>query len=168
MKHLYFIRHGESVMNKDRKFAGQTDTPLTELGRKQARLVANEITNYNFDVIVSSPLIRALETAQIIAKIIDYPTDKIVINDIFMEHNVGSLAGKPWDNYEEFDTRFTDMESKNDFRKRVEAGLNFLHRLPEDNVLLVGHGSFAGILREITSPTLGYAEPPNAKLTRLI
>src|SRR5581483_5723923 len=75
MKKLYFIRHGESVSNVERWHAGRIDTPLTERGRQQAREAGKKAKaqKLHFDLIVSSPLSRALETARIIAKEIGYP-----------------------------------------------------------------------------------------------
>src|SRR5690606_2527197 len=67
MKKLYFIRHGLSVMNRQGVFSGSIDTPLTDEGRKQAKRAGKLARDFGIDYIVSSPLARALETAQIIA-----------------------------------------------------------------------------------------------------
>src|SRR5882762_6928889 len=99
MKYLYFCRHGQSQLNLERIYAGQTDTPLTDLGREQAKLAGDRADGIQPDLIVSSPLVRALETAQIIAGEIGYPLGKIATNDIFKERSLGSLEGKSWDEY---------------------------------------------------------------------
>ncbi len=66
---IFVVRHGESEGNRDNKFRGRTDFPLTERGRSQAEETGKELTKFGkFDVIFTSPLIRAKETAEIISK----------------------------------------------------------------------------------------------------
>lgn len=168
MKRLYFVRHGQSEANKRHVFAGQIDTPLTAVGRAQARAAGLSAKKFKFDLIVSSPLVRALETAQIIADTIGYPRDKIIVNEIFKEHYIGSLAGKPWRGYEEFDKRFPDMESWETMLERAKSGLEFLKMQTSENILLVGHGSFSRALRTVIDPSQIYDEQPNAKVVQLI
>ena len=64
---FYFVRHGESEANAAQRFAGQTDSPLTGLGRKQAAAVADALGTVRFDRVVSSDLSRARDTAAAIA-----------------------------------------------------------------------------------------------------
>lgn len=64
---ITFIRHGEIESNLRHAYVGWTDKPLTENGREQAKYVAKRLKNVKFDAIYTSPLIRAKETAKIIA-----------------------------------------------------------------------------------------------------
>jgi broad specificity phosphatase PhoE len=168
VKHLYFVRHGESAANVQRVFAGQMDTPLTEKGREQAKAAGKAARKQHFDLIVSSPLVRAYDTAKIITHEIGYPVENIVVNDIFKEHYIGDLSGKSWDEYDEFDPRITNMESLNELKARAAKGLEFLRGLPADTILLVGHGSFVRLLQTAIDPTREYPEPPNAEVVQLI
>ncbi|MEO6761410.1 MAG: histidine phosphatase family protein [Candidatus Saccharimonadales bacterium] len=168
MKQLYFVRHGESEANLQRVFAGQMDTPLTNKGRTEARTASESLKNQHFDLIVSSPLVRAHETAQIIAHKIGYSMGSIIVSDIFKEHYIGDLAGKSWDEYDEFDSRISNMESYDDLQERAKKGLKFLESRPEDTILLVGHGSFVRHLRTAIDPTQEYTEPKNAEVIKLI
>lgn len=176
MKHLYFIRHGESAANVLRQFAGQVDSLLTERGRRQAAATSPDVAKLGIDLILSSPLRRALDTAKIIAKDIGYPVDGIITNDLFMEHDVGQLAGKSWDDYREFDESFEGLESEADFRARVKRGLEFIKSRPEDTVLLVSHGGvYVQLLEILHIPNTekpdrdaNAGEPTNAKVTRII
>ena len=68
MTHFYVIRHGESDGNLRGTFSGKADVELTELGRRQARLTAEYLAKKHIDVAYASDLIRAFETAQIIAR----------------------------------------------------------------------------------------------------
>ena len=65
---FYLVRHGESEANVARRFAGRTDSPMTERGREQAKAVAEALAKIHFDRIVSSPLSRCRDTALVIAR----------------------------------------------------------------------------------------------------
>ena len=93
----YFVRHGESQANVDRIFAGiDRPAPLTRLGRQQARLAGRAILDMkiNINQIVSSPLGRARETAEIIAASVGIDPAGIVFDVRLIEYDVGELAGK--------------------------------------------------------------------------
>jgi alpha-ribazole phosphatase/probable phosphoglycerate mutase len=64
---VYLARHGESDWNAANRFQGHSNRPLTKEGRRQAEALAELVAHKNVDAIYSSPLIRALETAQIVA-----------------------------------------------------------------------------------------------------
>jgi broad specificity phosphatase PhoE len=64
---LYLVRHGQTTWNKERKLQGATDIPLDEEGRKQAHNIRKTLGLERIDRVVSSPLSRAYETAEIIA-----------------------------------------------------------------------------------------------------
>ena len=63
---LYIIRHGETAWNKKLLLQGQTDIPLNENGRELAQVTARALQMVPFDLCITSPLLRAKETAQII------------------------------------------------------------------------------------------------------
>lgn len=65
---LYFIRHGETEWNKQRKLQGQVDIPLNEYGRSLAKITAEGMADIPFDKVFTSPLKRAKETAQILCE----------------------------------------------------------------------------------------------------
>ena len=65
---IYFIRHGETIWNKEKKIQGQSDIPLNEYGKELAHITAEAIKDIPFDIVYSSPLIRAKETAEILVK----------------------------------------------------------------------------------------------------
>ena len=90
--HLILLRHGESVGNAEGKHQGQSDFPLTEKGEAQVRALAQRWQNEKItvDLIISSPLSRALGTAQILAEILHIP---LKLNPLWMERNNGVLAG---------------------------------------------------------------------------
>lgn len=155
MKHLYFVRHGLSEMNKLKQWGG-ADTPLAQEGHEQAKLTAQQIKDADLavDVIISSPLPRALDTAKHIATAIDYPEDKIIQNDLFVERLFGDLEGtkdqKVFDEYlidESSIDKIQGVERMTDLQWRAQKALDYLKNLPNDNILVVSHGAFGRALR---------------------
>lgn len=87
---ICLVRHGQTDWNAQGKLQGQTDIPLNELGKIQARQCGEFLMKEDWDVIITSPLIRARETADIIAHYMDVP----VIEKIeFIEKNFGAAEG---------------------------------------------------------------------------
>ena len=86
---IYLVRHGESEAN----VAGLhgLDTKLTETGKKQAKLLAQQFKKIHFDAIFSSPLVRAKETAAIIAE--EHKLE-VLTKEALRERNEGILDGK--------------------------------------------------------------------------
>lgn len=69
MKKLYLLRHGQTEFNVKKLVQGRCDSPLTDLGRKQAGMAAAWLKSHDVvpDKVVSSPLGRAMDTAQLVA-----------------------------------------------------------------------------------------------------
>lgn len=167
MKHLYYCRHGQSELNLARIFAGRIDTPLTDRGRQQARLAGQSAKDLSIDLIVSSPLSRAYETAAIIAEQISYDLQNIVVDPLFVEQSYGSMQGQSWDTTEP-PSNYTDMESDKDLYERAITGLVFLQARPESTILLVSHGDFGKALMRAIDPSDSASEPENAQIMRLL
>ena len=90
---LYVVRHGENPANLNREFSYKLiDYSLTEKGVRQAEETAVYFRDKGIDAIYSSPLKRALETAQIIAAPLGLP---VTIVEEFRENNVGDLERDP-------------------------------------------------------------------------
>ena len=88
---LYLIRHGETAKNRQKLLQGRSDVPLNENGRKQARQAARffEEKGIRFDRVYASPLIRAVETARIIAG----EDAEILTDDRLLEMDYGPWEG---------------------------------------------------------------------------
>jgi uncharacterized phosphatase len=164
MKRLYFIRHGLTEMNKLGLFSGITETPLTAEGRKQAKKAGQSAKDLGIDLIVSSPLERALETAQIIAKEIGYTPAEIQTNKLLIERHFGEMEGKPWTPDFNIDG-VADIETDDSLIARAKAALRWIESLPADNILVVGHGSFGRALRYHLAKHIDFKEYiPNAEI----
>jgi uncharacterized phosphatase len=64
---LVLVRHGETHWNRERRLQGRTDNPMNGVGRAQAREAGRLLAANQWDVVVSSPLMRAVQTAHLIA-----------------------------------------------------------------------------------------------------
>jgi len=146
------LRHGETEYNKLGKFHGFTDIDLNEIGQKQAQNAIEKL-NSKYDVIITSPLKRARQTAEIVNEKLGL---KIIENDLLKERNFGNLEGLTW---EEFTNKHPEEASKNnmDFQpelekgekieaveKRIEEFIIWLKTSGYKNPLVVTH---AGIIR---------------------
>ena len=90
MTRLVLIRHGETDWNVEGRYQGQANPPLNARGRAQARRLAEELRGVGLDVLYSSPLRRALQTAQVIAETLGLP---LHIEPRLMEINQGDWEG---------------------------------------------------------------------------
>lgn len=149
MMKLYFIRHGLSEANKAGIWSGQSETALSPEGRAQAKLAGQKAKDLGINLIVSSPLGRARETAEIIAKEIGYPHAKILFSDLLKERSWGDLEGTAHasvDRNVELDS-IPNIETSERLLKRADEALRYLEGLPDEKVLAVSHGTFGRALR---------------------
>jgi probable phosphoglycerate mutase len=184
MKKIYFVRHGQSEMNVSGHFAGAvTDTPLTEEGRNQAKAAGKQLQDEGIliDIIVSSPLSRAHETARHIAKEIDYNLDGIILHKDLVERHFGILEGtlfgagpvtpKAHSSDPYAYENILDAEKIADMQARADRIIEYLYSLPEENILIVSHGHFGRALRRSVNnhPITEFGETfENAKIIKLI
>ena len=84
------LRHGETALSAERRFAGRGDLPLTGLGEKQAAAAAARLAGRKVDAIVSSPLRRARQTADAVAAATGVP---VSVEDGLMEVDFGEWEG---------------------------------------------------------------------------
>ena len=87
---FYFVRHGETEWNAEGRFCGRTDVPLSEAGRRQARLLGLRVKPLRVIALYSSPLRRALETARIIGEVTGRES---VVDPRLAELNYGAWEG---------------------------------------------------------------------------
>ncbi|HBR56219.1 MAG TPA: hypothetical protein DEA22_01910, partial [Blastocatellia bacterium] len=87
---LYLIRHGQSAGNAEGRFGGHGNTPLSQLGQKQASATAEFLSSEGITAIYSSDLRRAVQTAEHLSRLTNIP---IFESAAFRERNVGVLEG---------------------------------------------------------------------------
>ena len=100
---IFIVRHGESEGNRDNKFRGRMDFSLTERGQLQAKETGNYLKQYgNFDIIFTSPLIRAKQTADILSTFLN---SEVVVEQSIHNIKLGEWEGKGKD---EIRTKYPD------------------------------------------------------------
>ena len=87
---LYIVRHGQTDWNLNGQIQGQDDIPLNDTGRAQAHNVADKLSRFNLEYIISSDLSRAAETAQIIGNKLNI---RVEYDSRLREYNFGVLTG---------------------------------------------------------------------------
>lgn len=138
---VYIVRHGEVPHNALKQYNNENED-LNENGIRQANELKEKIKNINYDIIISSPLLRAKHTAQII----NVNNKKILINDKLKERDSGDLSGKPLtvtnrDEYWNYNTtiRYGTSENIREFFKRIYNFLEDLKKEDYESVLIVAH-----------------------------
>jgi uncharacterized phosphatase len=160
MTRFFLVRHGETEWNRLRKIQGISDIPLNDTGRSQAAALGDILSKHRFDLIVSSPLSRALETAQIVARKLGMPAP-LVIQDL-VERNYGEAEGSSGlelDTLYPPGTEILGREDRADVTKRVVRTLHDLAiRHPEADILAVAHGAVIRCVVDYAAPG-EYSEP---------
>jgi probable phosphoglycerate mutase len=146
---FYFLRHGETELNRLGLVAGATDVPLNDTGWRQARAAAARLADTGIDAIWSSPLTRALDTARCVADTLHLEVNVIAA---LAERNWGTLEGKPRELRAQFESP-PGGETLGQFRARTLRGIASIStsRAP----LVVAHsGTFRVLADRIGLPAL--------------
>ncbi len=147
---LYIARHGQTVWNTQNKVCGITDIELTEKGRGQAKALASAVADKNINVIISSPLKRAVETSRIVSDMYNIP---IKIDVRLIEQNYGVYEGVDrkdeafLNNRRNFAYKYPNGESMMQVAYRVYGLIDEIrNRYKDKNVLLISHGGVCRII----------------------
>ncbi|MBQ6051663.1 MAG: histidine phosphatase family protein [Clostridia bacterium] len=153
---LYLVRHGKTEYNTVKRYTGNTDVPLSSEGISQARETALLLKDVDFDVIVSSPLLRARKTAEIIAEY--HPSVPVVFMDGLRERSFGDWEGKEYSDrsYIDFICLPENIFSAPDngetiavFYERVKNTLDEIkYSYPSKTVLAVAHGMVSRMINK--------------------
>jgi 2,3-bisphosphoglycerate-dependent phosphoglycerate mutase len=159
MPYLILVRHGESLWNKENRFTGWVDVPLTDKGREEAKVAGELIKNtgIKIDVAYTSQLSRAIETLEIILKVLgqnipvikDYHLNERMYGDLQGQNKAetariyGEEQVKLW--RRSYDVRPPNGESLEDTQKRTVPFFKNTILLDityyRKNVLVVAHGN---------------------------
>jgi probable phosphoglycerate mutase len=146
---IALVRHGETDWNRENRFQGHADTHLNEAGCAQARELALQLEGESFGALYSSPLLRAHETALIVADRLALRVERI---EELMEVDVGSWSGltrtevearyaEGYRRWLEYGHGWTDGETYDELGSRVLSGLRRIAAAhPYGTVLAVTHG----------------------------
>lgn len=161
------VRHGQTDWNAETRLQGHTDNPLNDTGRAQAKEAGEALKGQEFDVILSSDLKRAKETADIIAAEIG---GTVEVEPLLRERDLGALEGRTRDEVQaeyphlDFSVGFSfhhfndGGESLTDFLNRTQQIVDVLvEKYAGKKVLLVSHGGPSRSLNALAN-NLGYKE----------
>lgn len=138
---VYIVRHGQVPHNALGQY-NSADEDLTELGVQQAEELKEKIKTLHFDIVISSPLLRATHTEYILTNY----DNSIITDERLRERSCGTLSGQPLEvtNREEYwnynsNIQYGINENIREFFERVYAFLDELKTKDYESVLIVAH-----------------------------
>ena len=151
MTKIYFTRHGETVWNRQFRFQGHKDSELTDKGVLAAELLADRIEEIELDYIISSPLMRAYSTAEILKGKKDV---EIIRHNGLKEINLGVFEGMSYEDIKKehpklldliesdpINNRYPNGENLREFYNRVvDAFKEIIENYRNKTTLIVAHG----------------------------
>jgi probable phosphoglycerate mutase len=162
---ILLARHGETDWNSERRWQGWADQPLNEVGRAQARELGASLANRGIDAVYSSDLLRAAQTARIVAETLGLT---VTVDRGLREVDVGDWSGRVHSEIEGLDPEgyerwqnggkgWNGGESYEQMGERVVAAiLRIALRHPGQTLLIVTHGGSIRACRA-TAAGVGYA-----------
>lgn len=161
---IYVVRHGQTTGDVEDRYGGDYDDHLTELGKKQAKELAEKIKDFGIQIIFTSPKIRTKETTKILLEKISVEAKEI--QDLRERNNNGILTGmtrkEAKEKYPELVELLKDKENTIEraeeygtFRNRVIQAFNKISKMPYETVAVVTHG---GPIKRIYEDVLGIKE----------
>ena len=141
---VYVMRHGQTAWNAKGRIQGWSESRLTDLGKAQAQDAADKLKNVKIDLIFSSPLMRTMQTANVVNQ---FHGVNIVKDKRIIEKNAGIFSGKLESELDEkelklfkFGSKECGVENRLDIYRRVNDFVKFLKtNYAEKNILIVTH-----------------------------
>lgn len=156
MKQLYFVRHGQTLWNAIHRMQGQLNSDLSKLGRSQANINGELLAKHGIEALISSPLGRTTQTAEIINKHLNL---SIRFDERIKEWDCGDWSGhlfdevrkkwpKEWQAFEtdRFHYRGPNCENMPDMIARTQPFLSELTQHTATNIAIVSHGLIGKIM----------------------
>lgn len=184
MSELWLIRHGETEWNRQRRVQGSVDIPLNEVGRQQAELLARRFEDEpcRIQALVSSDLIRSVETAQAVADVLTLPVELdaglrerrygifegLSFNDLALKYPSAAKAVRERCVHYNLE----DGESLVSFQRRIMTTLEAIAaRYPNQRVLVFTHSAVLDVVyRRLHGVALNHPERvtnPNVGINRI-
>ena len=151
--HLGLFRHGQTDWNINFLLQGVTDIPMNQTGIEQVKLAAKAIKAEDWDVVLTSPLSRAKQTAEIIASQNGFP--EIIVDELLIERSFGEAEGL---SHEQWRAKYLNLdhipggESRSQLAERSKRLLETISQeLAGKRVLAISHGALIRTLISIAS-----------------
>lgn len=197
---IYFVRHGETYLNRYGRMQGWSDSFLTENGILAVKKCAQSLAGIHFDKVYSSDSGRAIETAKIILAANESPKYLQIETSFFFRETCfggfeGSISDETWDKVIKYFgyssmkelganeslrsvmntmkslDKYGDVESYEEFWKRVESGLNLImaQNDEESKILVVCHGNYIRNIKDKYQQEFDtVSEIENSSVTKLL
>ncbi len=153
---IYVIRHGRTAWNEKGLMQGKSNISLSPDGKKEALEIREKLSDVSFDICITSPLKRTIETANIVVN----NKCKIVTDDLLIERDLGAFEGMKYEEYSKhnywdykLNNDYNGVEKVKDVLKRTKKFLDKLKKENYKNVLIVSH---AATIRAINFNINGY------------
>jgi broad specificity phosphatase PhoE len=144
---VYLVRHGETAWSLSRQHTGRTDIPLTERGEREARALAARVQSISFTLVLTSPLLRAMRTAELAGFV-----DRAQPDPDLMEWDYGIYEGRrtsdirrEYPGWDPFEHGCPDGEAIADVSARAERVIALVRASP-GNTLLFAHRDILRVL----------------------
>jgi broad specificity phosphatase PhoE len=159
---IYLTRHGETLWNRDGRFQGRLDSPLTPRGIGQARRMGETLARHVREragwTIVASPLGRAQHTARIIAGVLGIAAERIETESLLAEVDIGAWAGLELEEIEAASPGALDGSTRHDWYFRSPDGETYdamagriaaflAAAATRERLIVVAHGVTGRLLR---------------------
>lgn len=146
------IRHGETNWNKEKRIQGKTDIPLNETGKSQAATCCEAAKQFAPTILITSPLLRAKVTAEIINTCLELPIHEMTE---FVERSYGDAEGMTIEDRNRYfpdRNHIPNVEPFDALQKRGMAGLEKVcEAYPDERILIVSHGALINSLLSVIS-----------------
>ena len=151
--HFGLLRHGQTDWNINFLLQGVTDIPMNETGLEQVKLAARAIQAKDWDVVLTSPLTRAKQTAEIIADYVGF--SEVIENELLIERSFGEAEGL---SHEQWRAKYSNLDEIPGGESRTELSIRsqllldqIVSRFAGKRVLAVSHGALIRGLLSIAS-----------------
>jgi broad specificity phosphatase PhoE len=151
--HFGLFRHGQTDWNINFLLQGVTDIPMNATGIEQVRTASKVISRDDWDIVITSPLGRARQTAEIIAEQSGF--EEILTLDLLIERSFGEAEGLDYDQWKAKYSSLDEIpggESRTDLIQRSQALLDTIEKShPGKRILAISHGALIRTLLSISS-----------------
>lgn len=139
---IYLIRHGQTDWNVQGRFQGREDIPLNEKGIDQAKICGEVLQGTDFHAVISSPLIRAKKTAEIIAEYVS--VGQVITEEGITERDFSKVSGMTAKEREAYyaSGQPDDREPWEELCARMFAGMKkYADQYKDQNIIIISHGA---------------------------
>jgi broad specificity phosphatase PhoE len=155
---IYVLRHGTTFWNEEGRTQGRRQNKLSENGKKLAELTAEKLKDKQIDIVYASPLMRTMQTANIVNK---YHNAKIIKSELLTEVDQGVFSGRLWRKLTDKEKQLkkerhpsTGMETLEEAYERTQKFVNdVLKSETSENVMVVTHNNICSMLELIFTNT---------------